>query len=134
MARDRFVHSYQKAVADFDKKNDLEHRIGESKPWYEALIKRCAKALDDIDGMENDYLRDIEVVEAILTQHCGWRLPEDVSAAHAPRLSQSRGQAIERWNGALGELTLNSTRKHVLSHLRPELAHDNPSTYTPPTS
>ena len=88
-----------------------DHRIGESKPWYEALIERCAKALQDIDDMENDYLQDIEVVEAILTQHCGWQVcAADVSAAHAPRLSQSRGQAIERWNGALGEVTLNSTR------------------------
>ena len=64
VARDKFVHSYKLAVADFDKKSDLDHRIGESKPWYEALIERCAKALQDIDDMENDYLQDIDVVEA----------------------------------------------------------------------
>ena len=105
VARDKFVFSYQKAVAAFDKKTDIEHRTGESKQWYEALTKKCQKVLDDIMRMEDDYLNDIEVVEAILTQHCGWRVcAEDVSAAHAPRLSQIREQAIERWNGAQGEL------------------------------
>ena len=28
VARDKFVHSYKQAVADFDKKSDLDHRIG----------------------------------------------------------------------------------------------------------
>jgi len=61
--------------------------------------------MDDIDGMEDDYLKEIEVVEVILKEECGWKVSEDdVSDAHAPRLSQSREQAIERWNGAQGEL------------------------------
>ena len=38
------------------------------------MSERCAKALQDIDDMENDYLQYIDVVEAILLKHCGWRL------------------------------------------------------------
>ena len=125
VARDRFVHWYKQAVAEFNK-SDLDHRTRQTKPWYETLNERCGKALQAIDEMENIALKELDGVEAIILKHCGWRLPVEVSAEPAPRLSQSRGQAIERWNGALGELSLNSSRKHVLSHLRPELAHDNP--------
>ena len=107
VARDRFVFEYQKRVAAFDKRIDIdiEHRTGESKAWYVALTKRCSIVMDDIFRIEDAYLKDIEVVEVILKEQCGWTVSEDdVSAAHAPRLSQIREQAIERWNGAQGEL------------------------------
>ena len=44
VARDRFVFEYQKRVAAFDKRLDvdIEHRTGESRAWYLALTKRYA--------------------------------------------------------------------------------------------
>ena len=44
VARDRFVFEYQKRVAAFEKRLDvdIEHRTGESRAWYLALTKRYA--------------------------------------------------------------------------------------------
>ena len=70
LERDRFVHWYTQAVAEFNK-SDLDHRTRQTKPWYETLNERCGKALQAIDEMEDIALKELDVVEDILLKHCG---------------------------------------------------------------